>query len=196
VDGYVAHVTGDVESEEKRQHLRTLLRQQAGLYAVWDLLTLPGQQLAVVDVGCGGQKQRAWAIGVDRLPHPGVDVVANLEEQLPFEDDSFDHIFAIHILEHIHDLLALMREMHRILRSSGVLHVLTPHWRHVNAVADPTHCRFMDSQTFKYFCSPTSEVLPWRPLMVTASEDTVFADLQPIKTGMPPTAEEIARWFH
>ncbi|GAB1540750.1 hypothetical protein NUACC21_34190 [Scytonema sp. NUACC21] len=195
VDGGVAHVDGEVNSEEERQFVRNFLRQQAGLYGVWDFLTLPGQQLEVVDIGCGGQKQRAWFLGVDRVGFPGVDVVTDLETHLPFPNNSFDHVFAIHILEHIHNLLGLMLEIHRILKPHGVLHVLAPHWQHINAVADPTHCRFIDVQTFKYFCHPKSDVMPWRPLMLSASEDTVFADLQPIKNGSPASQEDIARWF-
>jgi SAM-dependent methyltransferase len=195
-DGRVAHVEGEVGSEKERQRLRRLLRRQAGLYAVWDLLSLPDQQLAVADIGCGGQKQVAWACGVDRFAFPGVDVMADLETALPFQENSFDHIFAVHILEHIVELMGLMSELHRVLRATGVLHVLAPYWRHVNAVADPTHVRFMDIQTFRYFCLPRPGVLPWQPLAIASSDDTVFADLQPLKDGTTADRSQIARWFY
>jgi SAM-dependent methyltransferase len=183
VKGGVAHITGEASSEEERRLIRGLLRRQAGLYGVWDLLGLPGSPPQVLDVGCGDCKQVPWAVGLDYEPYPGVDYVANLEERLPFEDNSFDNIFAVHVLEHIRDLLGLMRELHRVLRPTGVLHVLTPNWRFVNAVADPTHCRFMDVQTFKYFCGVKPGVLPWRPLSTGTSEDNVYADMQPVKDG-------------
>src|SRR5205807_10228539 len=77
-DGRVAHVEGKVGSEEERQCLRRLLRRQGSLYAVWDLLSLPDQQLTVADIGCGRQKQVAWACGIDRLTFPGVDVATDL----------------------------------------------------------------------------------------------------------------------
>jgi hypothetical protein len=195
VDGGVAHVEGTVGSEEERRLVRRLLRRHAGFYAVWDHLTMPGQHLEVMDIGCGGKKQRPWAVGVDRVPQPGVDVVADLEGDLPFKDGSFDHAFAVHVLEHIDDLLGLMAELHRVLRPGGVLHVLAPLWRHTNAIADPTHCRFVVPQTFKYFCQPRASVPPWRPLIVSASTDTVYADLQPVKCGPSPTLEELALWF-
>jgi SAM-dependent methyltransferase len=196
VAGGVAHVRGAVGGEVERQLLRRLLRQQGGLFAVWDLLALPEGELAIADIGCGGQKQAAGALGVDCVAQPGVDVVADLEERLPFDDDAFDHIFAIHVLEHIHDLLGLMRELHRTLRPTGVLHVLTPYWRHVNTVADPTHVRLMDVQTFKSFCRARPGIFPWRPLMTALSDDTVFADLQPVKDEALPSRGEIARWFY
>lgn len=196
VDGSVAHVRGEVASEDERALVRALLRQQGGLHAVWDLLTLPGQSLNVLDVGCGDQKQVAGSVGLDRVAAPGVDIVADLEGTLPFEANTFDHIFAVHVLEHIHDLLGLMRELHRILRPTGVLHVLAPYWGHVNAVADPTHVRMMDAQTLKYFTRMRPGVQPWRPLMVQQTDDTVFADLQPIKDGGVVERGEIARWFY
>ena len=195
VRGGVAHVVGEVDSEARRQLVRRLLRRQAGLFAVWDRIGLPGQGPQVLDVGCGGGTQVPGAIGLDREAGPGIDCVADLEGHLPFADDRFDNIFAVHVLEHIRDLLGLMRELHRILRPTGILHVLAPHWRLVNAVADPTHCRFMDVQTFKYFCLKKPGVLPWRPLSTGTAEDGVFADMQPVKDGRAASGDELARWF-
>jgi SAM-dependent methyltransferase len=196
VRGRVAHVRGEVDSEEERQVLRRLLRRLSGVHAVWDLLSLPGQELCVVDLGCGARKQVAGAVGVDREPMDGVDVVADAQERLPFDRATVDHVFAIHVLEHLTDLLGAMRELHRVLRPTGVLHVLTPHWHSVTAVGDPTHCRLMDVQTFKYFCSRRPGVVPWRPLAAGVWDGTVHADLQPVAEGEPaPSPLELARWF-
>lgn len=195
VRGGVAHVTGAAVSEEQRAFVRRFLRRQAGLYAVWDRLAVVDGSPAALDIGCGGTKQVPGAVGLDSQPGPGVDCVADLESRLPFADDSYDNIFAVHVLEHIRDLLALMAELHRVLRPTGVLHVLGPHWRFVNAVADPTHCRFLDVQTFKYFCGEKPGVPPWRPLAAGAAEDNVFVDLQPVKSGPPASRAELARWF-
>jgi SAM-dependent methyltransferase len=59
-----------------------------------------------------------------------IRVEENLSERLPFEDDSFDVIFARAVLHHIADLPAAMREFHRVLRPGGVFlaareHVVT-----------------------------------------------------------------------
>jgi hypothetical protein len=76
-----------------------------------------------------------------------------------------------------------------------VLHVLCPHWRHVNAAADPTHVRPIDALTFRWFCQPARPDVPaWRPLSIAATEDTVHADLQPLGYG-GARRSELARWF-
>ncbi len=194
--GGVAHVQGIVASEGERALVRRLLRGPAGLHAAWDLIGVGGPELEILDIGCGPAKQVATAVGLDAVPGPGVDVVADLEEPLPFAADAFDHVFAVHVLEHVRDLLGLLRELHRVLRPTGVLHVLAPHWGHVNAVADPTHVRFMDVETFRYLCTPRPNVAPWRPLMASSDGTTVHADLQPVKAGTAPaTPAELARWF-
>jgi hypothetical protein len=196
VHGRVAHVRGVVADERERRLLREVLRRVAGLQAVWDLLALAGQDLTVVDVGCGARKQVVGAIGIDREPGPGVDLVADVQRGLPLASASVDNVFAVHVLEHLTDLLGAMRELHRVLRPTGVLHVLTPDWRSVNAVADPTHCRLMAAKTFEYFCSPRPGVPPWRPLAVSTWRGTVHADLQPVADDdAPPSGLQLARWF-
>jgi hypothetical protein len=196
VSGCVAHVTGTVPREEDRELVRTAVRSVNGILAAWDLVAVEGGgALAIADIGCGPTKQVPWAVGVDQIAQAGVDVVANVDDGLPFETASLDHIFAVHILEHVRDMVAVMGELHRVLRPSGLLHVLCPHWRHVNAPADPTHVRGIDVLTFRWFCQPARrDVPPWRPRCVTASTDTVHADLQPLGGGGAPRGE-LARWF-
>ena len=124
-------------------------------------------------------------------------MVADLDEGLPFDDDALDHVFAVHVLEHVRDLFAVMRELHRVLKPTGLLHVLCPWWRHVNAVADPTHVRGIDVQTFQDFTRARPAVPAWRPLIATADGATVHVDLQPVKDGgAGASPRELARWFN
>lgn len=55
---------------------------------------------------------------VDLSPAPRVDIVADAQ-RLPFRDESFDLILHAHVLEHVKDDLAALREMHRVLKPSG-----------------------------------------------------------------------------
>ncbi len=195
VDGAVAHIEGTVRNEAELHVLRRAARLVRGLHAVWDLVAVPREPLTVVDVGCGSYKQVRKAIGVDRYIHKGVELISDLEDGTPFRSDSVDHVFAVHVLEHVRNLVALMNDVHRVLRETGVLHVMVPYWRHSVAVADPTHIRFFVPQSFRTFCRASNTIRPFRPLLVTHNHDTVFADLQPDKRGDGARDDEMVRFF-
>jgi predicted SAM-dependent methyltransferase len=68
-------------------------------------------------------------VNVDALPDaPGVDVVADISERLPFEDGSADTIYAAHILEHFATdaVPALLADWRRVLKPGGELLVAVP----------------------------------------------------------------------
>ncbi|WP_182876818.1 MULTISPECIES: methyltransferase domain-containing protein [unclassified Microbispora] len=195
-DGAVAHVEGDVPDAAALAVLRERLGRLAGVLAVWDRVRVAGVTPRVVDLGCGGTKQHRDNLGLDLSPGPMVDVLADLSRGVPLADESVDQVFVVHVLEHLADYLPLLRECHRILRPGGVLHVLAPWWRHVNAVADPTHLRLIDVATFKHLCRPDGSGRCWFPLLVTRDESTVYADLVPAKDGTTPADERrLARFF-
>lgn len=197
VRGGVVHVGGRIAGHGALRGLRQGLARLRGVHAVWDMVQVEGEPpLRVLDVGCGGRKQYFHAIGIDRHPHPGVDIVADLERGLPVADRSIDHVFAVHFLEHVHHLLPLLNELHRVLRPEGVLHVMVPHHASVNAWADPTHVRYFHPQTFKFLCRPYPGLRPFFPLIVSGSAVDIFADLQPVGVSRPLAEEEdLARYF-
>jgi SAM-dependent methyltransferase len=59
-----------------------------------------------------------------------------------------------HVLEHIHNLIPLMNELHRVLKKNGLFQIRTPLYPHPQAFQDPTHVRCFTGETFKYFHSP------------------------------------------
>lgn len=196
VRGAVAHLSGCVPGEAERWLVRRLAGRVRGILAVWDLLVSGGRPPRVVDLGCGGVKQVPGSLGVDRWPAPGVDLVADLEGPLPLATASVDRVFAVHVLEHLHGLLPMLAEVHRVLVPGGLLYSLTPYWRHDNTWADPTHLRGFSPQTFKYLCEPHTGASLWRPHEVAVDADTVFATLEPVKDGHGPAdAATLARFF-
>jgi SAM-dependent methyltransferase len=57
--------------------------------------------------------------------HPDVNaLVADVQERLPFEDRFFDRILAVHVLEHLPNLPACIKELHRLCR--GELLIVIP----------------------------------------------------------------------
>jgi predicted SAM-dependent methyltransferase len=104
----------------------------------------------VIELGCG-EKKRPGAIGLDRLPLPGVDYVVDLETGLDFlPADSVDEFHSKHVLEHIANFEPLMRGIHRALKPDGIKVAVVPHFSNPYYYSDYTHKRFFGLYTFDY----------------------------------------------
>lgn len=111
----------------------------------------------VLNVGCGNRIV-AGAVNLDRVKHrPEVDVVHDLNVlPWPFDDNSFDKIVALAVLEHLDvDLVASLDECHRILVPHGTLVVKLPLQDGGNAYDDPTHRWFFTLRSLDQFCPET-----------------------------------------
>ena len=61
----------------------------------------------ILDIGCGRNKLPG-AIGLDQMRLPGVDVVSNLNDRLPFADEEFEVVYSDQVLEHVPNLIGLI----------------------------------------------------------------------------------------
>lgn len=105
----------------------------------------------MLHVGCGMHKVPG-ALGVDITALPGVDVVLNLDEEpLPFSDNTFDIVYAHHVLEHLRNLPTVMSELHRVCKAGAHIDIVVPYYTCVGAFGDPTHVRFFTYRTFEHF---------------------------------------------
>jgi SAM-dependent methyltransferase len=100
----------------------------------------PGQGRRLLDVGSGSgdlllrMRARGWTVlGVEPDPvaagaarRNGLDVRDGMLADAEFPDDTFDAIVLSHVIEHVHDPIALLRECGRVLRPGGVLVLMTP----------------------------------------------------------------------
>ncbi len=78
-----------------------------------------------------------------------VDLKLDLETaKLPYEDNSVEIVKCLHILEHIQNFVALMKEIWRVLKPDGILYIRVPEFGCAAAVADPTHVRFFVPESF------------------------------------------------
>jgi SAM-dependent methyltransferase len=195
-DRGVAHLTGEVDDVKELRLVRDLCGRLAGVCGVWSRVRVGGREPRILDLGCGRTKQYPGNIGMDCKPSPAVDVVADLRHGVPAETGSADTVFAVHVLEHLVDFLPLVDECHRVLRPDGVLHVISPWWRYVNAVADPTHVRYLDVQTIKGICDRRDGSPRWYPLHAACDGASVFADLAPLRPeDSGPDPAHLARFF-
>lgn len=104
-----------------------------------------------LNLGCGRSVRSGW-INLDVAPLPGVDVVHDLDDlPLPFADASFDRVDCIDVLEHVRDVVAVMRELHRITAPGGRVRIEGPHFTSYTWPTDPTHRRAFAINTFEYF---------------------------------------------
>ena len=108
----------------------------------------------ILDIGCGRNKLKG-AIGVDLLNFEGVDVVWDLNKfPYPFPDDEFDEIYCNHVLEHLDNVVATMKELYRIGKNKCKIFIRVPHAScSFTTWSDPTHRRAFTSGSFNYFDS-------------------------------------------
>lgn len=107
----------------------------------------------VLDVGCG-VKKFPGAIGVDRLANTAADVICDLDHfPYPFASSSFDALRAVHVIEHVSDVIRSMEEFHRLLRDGGELYIATPHYTDFSSFCDPTHRWHLNTFSLRYFGS-------------------------------------------
>jgi ubiquinone/menaquinone biosynthesis C-methylase UbiE len=101
----------------------------------------PGER--ALDAGCGAgeftaalAEAGAAAVGVDvaeaallraRARHPSLDFrLVPIDGPLPFEDNSFDVVWASEVMEHVADTAKWLSEVRRVLAPAGRLLVTTP----------------------------------------------------------------------
>jgi SAM-dependent methyltransferase len=108
-------------------------------------------QLPVLDVGCGISKYPG-SIGLDRNANTKADVVADLDHfPFPFRDNSFREVRAVHVIEHVSDVIRTMEEFHRLLAPGGRVYIATPHYTDFSSFCDPTHRWHLNSFSLRYF---------------------------------------------
>ena len=133
---YVAHREldpGDRSAKRKSKRFR------------W--LPADGRGRSVLDVGCGSGydlirlRASGWSVaGVEADPGAaararaqGLDVRTGLLAGADFSDGAFDRVVMMHVLEHLHDPLATLREVRRVLKPDGRVVIAVPNLASVNA---------------------------------------------------------------
>jgi SAM-dependent methyltransferase len=107
--------------------------------------------MKILDVGCGINK-KPGSVGIDRIPGTRADVLVELDQPpYPFRDSSFDGLQAVHVIEHVSDVMKTMAEFHRLVRPGGEVYIVTPHYTDFSSFCDPTHHWHLNSFSLRYF---------------------------------------------
>ena len=111
-----------------------------------------GINKVVLDLGCGPLKRQKDWIGIDMLDSEGVDIVGDIYEIInSFPDNSVDEVHAYHFFEHIPDVPALLIELRRVLKQTGFIKVVVPHFSNAYFYSDYTHKSFFGLYSFSYW---------------------------------------------
>ncbi|MFY9232982.1 MAG: methyltransferase domain-containing protein [Fimbriimonadaceae bacterium] len=112
----------------------------------------------ILELGCGKAPQPG-RIGIDKMDLAGVDIVADLEQGLPFfPSQSVDEIHSRSLLEHLDNFEGLMRDIVRTLKPGGTCHIFVPHFSNPYYYSDYTHRRFFGLYTFYYFVDQSKQL--------------------------------------
>lgn len=119
-----------------------------------------------LNLGCGRDVRDGY-VNVDGFvgDDPRVTHMDFTRTPWAWEDDSFDEIYASHVLEHVPHvyedaangtrrdvLFAVMEEAHRVLRPGGIFHIRVPYGRDpAIAWGHPQHYRAFFHTTWDYF---------------------------------------------
>jgi ADP-heptose:LPS heptosyltransferase/predicted SAM-dependent methyltransferase len=109
-----------------------------------------------LDLGCGSSKAFPHFIGIDDGKDTALfgipvtpDIVGDCMDLAMFADDSLDFVFSSHLLEHVQDFEAALREWWRVIKEGGHLVLYLPHRdlypRIGQAGANPDHKHDFDN---------------------------------------------------
>jgi len=134
---------------------------------------LAGPNPVEIELGCGDRRSsfaECGRIGIDRVALDRVDIVADLEQGLPFlPDASVDVVHARSLFEHIGNFELLLGEILRVLKDDGRARIMVPHFSNPYHYSDPTHIRFFGLYSFYYFCRPPLQPVRKVPVFYTSS---------------------------
>ncbi len=110
-----------------------------------------------LNVGCGRNILDGW-LNLDNADLPGIDIRFDLETcrntPIPLPDNCIDELLLSHVIEHIHDSLALMQELYRVAKPGALCIIRVPYGSSDDAWEDPTHVRPYFPGSFGYFSQP------------------------------------------
>lgn len=115
-----------------------------------------------IDIGCGSSKESGY-LGIDRIAYPGVDIVCDINEEIPLPDNTAEFVMASRVLPYVNNLMAVMAEIYRISTHKGVVCILAPYAHSYPHSSNPFFKQKFDEYTPRYltghFFQPSSSVL-------------------------------------
>lgn len=154
--------------------------------------------MKALNLGCGPRIFPDPWVNADKLAGIGADVLVNIDMVWPWEKDTFDQIWANHVLEHGKDICTVIGWLHFISKPGALVQVNVPIHSWTGFWDDPTHHSCWTPQTFTWFqqghthhdALPFKDGPEFRLLRFELRDGWELSwDLQVVKPGAPDSAE-------
>jgi len=106
-----------------------------------------------LNLGSGQVKLEGY-VNIDNRPEMNPDMILDITEVLPFDNNSIEYIRAFDILEHIppSKVIFVMEELYRVLAVGGIFESSTPDAEYgCTAFQDPHHVSFWVMNSWLYY---------------------------------------------
>ncbi len=120
------------------------------------------KMIKCLNLGCGrdyikSNENENW-VNLDINKEVKADVYHDLHKfPYPFKKNTFDKVYAFHILEHMKDTVRFMKEVWRICKPEARIIIRAPHFSVAWAWGNPTHYRAFSLETFYHFDKKSPE---------------------------------------
>ena len=103
-------------------------------------------------IGAGKHRLDGW-LHLDSYPYEGIDVVCDVTQGLPFEDNTFWRIYTQDFMEHLppEKSVFVINEMWRVLKPNGTMEHYIPNAGTRNDFGSPSHLSHWNLQVFEHF---------------------------------------------
>jgi len=165
--------------------------------------------MKALNLGCGPRIHPKPWVNADILEVAGVDIVMDMNNKWPWEDNTFDQFFACQVAEHCKDKLHFIMEMWRVCKCGAFCEIQVPNYTTPAMWTDPTHYTQWNIDSFRHFIvgdsmhdcqfiraigNPGFELVYQDLTSINDPEDTLDWGLTVIKQGMPKVAEPGKSW--
>jgi glycosyltransferase involved in cell wall biosynthesis len=146
---YIYRITGDNTSiNHRNEQIQIKTKELFNQYA-FKLAEKDCEDKVLLKVDLGGSINPLP--GYTTVDQFDADIICDLNDGIPLEDNSVGVINASHVLEHLKDPIKSMREIHRVLCHGGWCFIEVPSTDGRGAFQDPTHVSFWNENSFLYY---------------------------------------------
>lgn len=130
-------MSSSIDAEGRHNFLTDALRAETKIIDTDNVSSnwYDGEQHALIErykdgiiLDCGAGSRGEYfdnVVNLEIAAYPSTDILA-VGEHLPFEDDTFDAVFSIAVLEHVRDPFRCASEIARVLKPGGTLYCCVP----------------------------------------------------------------------